>query len=68
MKRLEFLEKARALAAQQCSDSSRLSNIEFVDLLKDTTEEIALYKKASEILADAAFDMEEVFNEVSRDE
>lgn len=68
MKRLEFLEKARALAAQQCSDSSCLSDADFVDLLKDTTKEVALYKKALGILTDAAFDMEEVFNEVSRDE
>ena len=68
MKRLEFLEKARALAAQQCSDSSCLTDTEFKDLLEGTTEEVALYKKALEILTNASHDMDSTFMEISRNE
>ena len=71
MKRLEFLERARALATQQCSDSSCLTEAEFADIKKsvvtgEVQEEVALYKKALEILTDAASDMDDMFMEVNR--
>ena len=61
MVRLEFLERARALAQQQCVDSSCLPVAEYEEIQKaisqeDCNEEEALYKKAHEILVDASFD------------
>lgn len=71
MKRLEFLEKARALAQQQCTESSCLTEREFADIKKavvtgESSEEVKLYKKALEILTDASHDADSVFTEVSR--
>lgn len=65
MKRLEFLEKARQIACQQVSDSSCLTNKEFKDIMElDDTEEVALYRMASQILKDAAFDSESTLDEI----
>ena len=65
MKRLEFLDKARQLACEQISNSSCLPNVEFKNIMKlDDTEEVALYRKAKQILEDAGFDMENTFDEV----
>jgi len=71
MKRLEFLERARALAAQQCVDSSCLTEKEFADIkkavvTKESSEEVELYKKALEILTDSSHDMDSIFMEVSQ--
>lgn len=62
MKRLEFLEKARTLAQQQCVDSSCLTDSEYPKIKAaiangDTDEERALYTKAQEILEDASHDI-----------
>ena len=65
MKRLEFLEKARQIASQQISDSSCLTGKEFKDIMEsDDTEEVALYRKASEILEDASHDAKNTLEEV----
>ncbi len=64
MKRLEFLERARALAQQQCLESSCLTAAEYSEIKgKITRSEIdtdrALYRKAQQILEDASFDLDE---------
>lgn len=60
MKRLEFLMKARQIACQQINDSSCLTDEEFKDIMEsDDEEEVALYRRASEILTDASHDMAE---------
>jgi len=65
MKRLEFLEKARQLACQQISDSSCLTDVEFKSIMEsDDTEEVALYRKATEILEDASYDAKNSLEEV----
>ena len=65
MKRLEFLEKARQYACQQVSDSSCLTDKEFKDIMEsDDTEEVALYRKAYQILVDASHDIEGTLEEV----
>ena len=71
MKRLEFLEKVRALASNQCTDSSCLTEKEFNEIKKsvvtgESSEEVELYKRALEILTDASHDMDSAFMEVSR--
>lgn len=71
MKRLEFLEKSRALAAQQCLDSSCLTEKEFAEIEKsvvtgESSKEVELYKRALEILTDASHDMDSIFMEVNR--
>jgi hypothetical protein len=71
MKRLEFLERARALASNQCSDSSSLTVKEFNEIkksvvLEESSEEVELYKLALQILTDASYDMDSNFREVSR--
>lgn len=71
MKRLEFLERARKLAQQQCMDSSCLTEKEFADIKKsvvtgESSEEVELYKKVLEVLTDSAQDMGDIFLEVSR--
>lgn len=65
MKRLEFLEKARQIACQQVSDSSCLTDKEFKDIMEsEDTEEVALYRMASLILTDAAYDGGRTLEEV----
>lgn len=65
MERLEFLEKARQLACQQVTESSCLTDAEFKSIMEsDDTEEVALYRKAKEILEDASFDAESTLEEV----
>lgn len=71
MKRFEFLERARALAQQQCADSSCLTDEEFAVIEKtitagESSEEVELYKKALEITTDASHDMDSNFMEASR--
>lgn len=61
MKRKEFLDRARQLACQQISDSSCLTDKEYKDIMEsDDVEEIALYRKAMEILEEASTDMTEL--------
>ncbi len=61
----EFLEKARQLACQQISESSCLTEVEFKAIMEsDDTEEVALYRKARQILEDAASDAESTLEEV----
>lgn len=72
MGRLEFLDKARAFAQRQCIVSSSFSAKEFADIERavfrgESSEEIELYKKALEILVDAAYEIENTFTEVSQD-
>ena len=65
MTRLVFLKKARQIAYQQVSDSSCLTDKEFKDIMEsDDTEEVALYRKASEILTDASHDAVDTLEEV----
>jgi len=65
MERLEFLEEARQIAYQQVRDSSCLTDNEFKDIMEsDDTEEVALYRKASKILIDAAADGEITLEDV----
>ena len=65
MTRLVFLKKARQIACQQVSDSSCLTDKEFKDIMEsDDTEEVALYRKASEILIDASHDAVSILEEV----
>ena len=69
MRRLEFLEKARQIACEQVSDSSCLTEKEFEDIREsDDVEEVALYRKASEILEDASHDAKYTLEEVIEDE
>lgn len=59
MDRLQFLEKACQLAHEQIEASSCLTDKEFAEILEtDDSLEIALYKKAKEILEDAVFEMD----------
>jgi len=65
MERLEFLEKAQQIACQQVRDSSCLTDNEFKDIMEsDDTEEIALYRKASKILINAAADGKNTLEEI----
>ena len=68
MKRLDFLEKAWQLAYQQIRDSSCLTDKEFKDIMEsDDTEEVALYRKASEILEDASCDAKDTLEVVENE-
>ena len=65
MKRLEFLETARQIACQLVSDSSCLSDEDFKSIMEsDDTVEVALYRKAKEILGEASVDAEVELNEI----
>ena len=71
MNRLGLLNRARALAQQQCDDSSCLTEKEFADIkklivTKESSEEVELYRKVLEILKAAVYDMDAIFMEVSR--
>ena len=69
MIRKEFLEQARQLACQQISESSCLTEVEFKAIMEsDDTEETALYRKAKEMLEDAASDAESTLEEVIENE
>jgi len=69
MQRLEFLETARQIACQQVTDSSCLTDKEFKNIMdSDDTEEVALYRKASEILEDASHDAKDTLQEVIENE
>jgi len=68
MNRLEFLEKARALAQQQCADSSCLTEEEYKAILAEGTPEVSLYKRALMILTIAGEDMDTALMEVRLNE
>ena len=69
MIRKEFLEKARGLACQQISESSCLTEVEFKAIMEsDDTEEVALYRKAKQILEDATSDADSTLEAVIENE